>query len=196
MDGSPFSFVTSGDLSSLEALYYRFQKGKDIAHLFKVLRAILHRYGSIGAMIGHHFTCGLREAVWAARAEFIENEKDLVFFFPKPIFSSPMKRWSLFARWMVRSDDIDFGLWKFMKTDDLVVPLDANIFKIAKCHGWTTQSTQTWKAAVEITQVLKKFCPEDPLKYDFLLCHVVGIKGGCTGMKNPRCKEGCFSYEI
>jgi uncharacterized protein (TIGR02757 family) len=196
MAGGPYNFIASGDLSILSDLYYRFQKGHDIVRLFEVLRDILNRYGSIGAMISHYYDGELRKAIWSARADIIDGEQELTFFFPKPALSSPLKRWNLYTRWMVRRDKIDFGLWNFMGTENLVVPLDANIYKIGKCHGWTAQSTQTWKAATEITHVLKKYCSEDPLKYDFLLCHVVGIQGKCTGVMNPLCGEGCFSYEI
>jgi uncharacterized protein (TIGR02757 family) len=196
MTDGPYNFVTAGHLPTLSGLYYRFQKGHDIVRLFEVLRDIIDRYGSIGAMVQHYYDGELRHALWSARTEIVRNGNELTFFFPKPVFSSPLKRWNLFARWMVRKDDIDFGLWNFMSPQDLTIPLDANVYKIGKCHGWTTQSGQSWKAAIDITNVLKEFCPEDPLKYDFLLCHVIGIGGGCTGIKNPICRKGCFLDEI
>ncbi|MCC6347322.1 MAG: DUF2400 family protein, partial [Nitrospirales bacterium] len=37
-----------------------------------------------------------------------------------------------------------------------------------------------------ITDALKKFDPEDPLKYDFALCHQ-GITKACTGMHCAEC---------
>jgi uncharacterized protein (TIGR02757 family) len=196
MHGSPYDFVASGDFGVLGNLYYRFQKGSDIARLFGILNTVVARYGGIGKMIEHYYEGDLRRALWTARRDLIHGDEDLLFFFPKQAPSSPLKRWSLYARWMVRKDDIDFGLWGFIEKSDLVVPLDANVFKIGRCHGWTDQKAQTWKAACNITDVLKDFCPEDPLKYDFLLCHVIGIGGGCTGMRNQACLEGCFSDEV
>jgi uncharacterized protein (TIGR02757 family) len=196
MEGGPYAFVKGRDFSSLDSLYYRFQKGSDIVHLFETLHAVVEKYGGIGRMIEHYYEGELRRALWAARKDVIQGDEELLFFFPKAAPSSPLKRWSLYARWMVRKDDIDFGLWDFVEPCRLIVPLDANVFKIGRCHGWTDQRVQSWKAACQITDVLKHFSPEDPLKYDFLLCHVIGIGGGCTGLKNRQCSERCFSDEV
>jgi uncharacterized protein (TIGR02757 family) len=196
MGGSPYDFIAAGDFAGLSDVYYRFHKGPDIMRLFTLLKNIVERYGGIGKMIEHYYEGDLRKAVWAARADLLGLSDDLLFFFPRPSPSSPFKRWGLYARWMVRRDEIDFGLWKFMDERDLVVPLDANIFKIGKCLGWTDQKTQNWKAARQITEELKKHCPEDPLKYDFFLCHVVGIGGGCGGAGSDACMERCLLHEI
>jgi uncharacterized protein (TIGR02757 family) len=196
MEGGPYHFVCSGDFAALSALYYRFQKGPDIVRLFAFLNEVVTRYGGIGKMIQHYYEGELRRALWAARKDLIRGDKDLLFFFPKAAPASPLKRWNLYARWMVREDNIDFGLWRFMEKNVLVIPLDANVFKIGRCHGWTGQRAQTWKAACDITGVLKGFCPEDPLKYDFLLCHVIGIGGGCTGVQKQGCEGRCFSDEV
>lgn len=196
MEAGPYAFVAAGDFTSLQDLYYRFQKGADIVRLFGVLHTVVVKYGGIGKLIEHYYEGEFRRALWAAGRDLVRGDKGLLYFFPKEAPSSPLKRWNLYARWMVRKDEIDFGIWGFIKPDRLVVPLDANIFKIGRCHGWTDRKIQSWKAACEITDVLKRFNPEDPLCYDFLLCHVVGIGGGCTGVKNGRCPERCFSDEV
>jgi uncharacterized protein (TIGR02757 family) len=192
---SPFGFVADGDLSVLNSLYYRFHKGTDIVRLFTVLRGMVRRFGGIGPMMEHYYEGDFREALWHVRQEMVPAD-DFPFFFPKRASTSPLKRWSLYARWMVRKDEIDFGLWKFMDTSSLVVPLDANIFKIGRCRGWTGRTTQSWKAACEITDALKQYSVEDPVKFDFFLCHVVGIQGGCTGRKVSACAEGCLLHEL
>jgi uncharacterized protein (TIGR02757 family) len=192
MKGGPYRFITEGDLGSSRDLYYRFQKGADIVEVLSTLRAVVERFGSIGNMIAHYYEGDFRRALWSARDDFIRGEDSLLFFFPKPSAASPLKRWNLYARWMVRKDEIDFGLWDFMDKSDLIVPLDANIFKIGTCLGWTGQKAQTWKAACQITDVLKRHDPDDPLKYDFFLCHVVGMDGGCTGTGSDKCRKGCF----
>ncbi len=196
MEGGPYRFVSSGDFAPLRDLYYRFQKGPDLIRLFGALKRVVDVHSGLGKMIEHYYEGDLRRALWAARRDLLGDGDDLLFFFPKAAPTSPLKRWSLYARWMVRKDDIDFGLWKFLEPRELVVPLDANIFKIGRCHGWTKQNAQSWKAACDITGVLKGLCPEDPLKYDFLLCHVIGIGGGCTGVKELGCSERCFSDEV
>lgn len=103
----------------------------------------------------------------------------LLQFFPSPQKGSACKRMNLFLRWMIRDRDIDFGIWKGIPKNKLVIPLDTHIARISKCLGFTKRASQDWKMAVEITESLKKFDSEDPLKYDFALCHQ-GISRICS----------------
>lgn len=192
MAEGPYAFVREGDFSILAGQYYRFHKGPEIIRLFETLRTIVERFDRIGAMVEHYYEGDFRQALWTAGGELVRGDDSLAFFFPRHAPASPVKRWSLYARWMVRHDEIDFGLWDFIDKSSLTIPLDANLFKIGRCLGWTDQKGQSWKAARQITEALKGYCPEDPLKYDFFLCHVIGIGGGCTGRKNDACREGCL----
>jgi hypothetical protein len=40
--------------------------------------------------------------------------------------------------------------------------------------------------AREITAALRDLAPEDPVKYDFSICHL-GISEGCSGVHSERC---------
>ncbi|MCX5807381.1 MAG: TIGR02757 family protein [Proteobacteria bacterium] len=188
------TFIKKGDFSGFDGLYYRFQKDKDIIDLFNVLKRIIDEFGSIGNMIRHFYKGNTRETLWKAREHYFENNNELTFFFPKPLKSNPLKRWNLYFRWMVRKDEVDSGLWDFIDKKNLIIPLDTHIFKISKCLGWTGCKTPTYRAAKEITEVLKEFSPDDPLKYDLLLCHMVGIKAECTGNKTAECRNKCIVY--
>jgi uncharacterized protein (TIGR02757 family) len=97
---------------------------------------------------------------------------------------------------MVREDMIDRGLWGFIDKKDLVIPLDTHLFKIGRCLGWTERNSQSYKAALEITDILKNLSPDDPLKYDFFLCHRIGIGAGCTGKRTSQCEKVCLLHEI
>jgi uncharacterized protein (TIGR02757 family) len=194
MGEGPRRFVESGDLSVLKGLYYRFQKEQEIIELFTVLRRIVEEFGSIGGMVDWFYRGDARKALWEARRYLLGTGDELLFFFPKPLKSSPLKRWMLYFRWMVRKDQIDQGLWNFMDKAQLTIPLDTHIFKIGRCMGWTEAKTPTWKAASEITDALRQYCPEDPLKYDLFLCHRVGIEGGCKGVRSDRCIERCLLH--
>jgi uncharacterized protein (TIGR02757 family) len=197
MGESPYAFVARADFSALSSLYYRFHKGKEIIDLFKMLKRIMEDYGSIGAALEAHYDGDIRQALWRLRKRYFgSNDDRLIFFFPKQLPSNPLKRWNLYLRWMVRQDAIDTGIWKFVNKRDLTVPLDTHIFKIGKCLGWTARQTQSWNAACDITRVLREMSPDDPLKYDFFLCHVVGIGAGCTGVKSTACRERCMVYEV
>ena len=77
---------------------------------------------------------------------------------------------NMYLRWMARPDDgVDLGLWRFVPTRDLVIPLDTHIFRIGRHLGWTTRKTPGFRAALDITRSLARFDPEDPVKYDFAL---------------------------
>jgi len=75
----------------------------------------------------------------------------------------------MFLRWMVRTQFPDFGIYKSFLASELIIPLDTHIYQIALREGWTTRKSKDWKTAFEITQQLKLFSNEDPLRYDFAL---------------------------
>jgi uncharacterized protein (TIGR02757 family) len=58
--------------------------------------------------------------------------------------------------------------------------LDVHVGRIARNLGLTTRKTDDWKTAEEITDRLRMFDPEDPVKYDFALSHM-GISGDLIG---------------
>jgi uncharacterized protein (TIGR02757 family) len=87
---------------------------------------------------------------------------------------------------MVRRSDIDFGLWRDIPENRLVIPLDTHIMRVSGCMGLTKRKSPGWKTALEITNALKQFDPDDPLKYDFALCHR-GIQGLCGKDKCEDC---------
>lgn len=89
-----------------------------------------------------------------------------------PFRKSACKRLNMFLRWMVRKDTkgIDFGLWQNIRTDQLVIPMDTHVSRVAGRLGLITSGqAPNWKTAVALTDVLKKYDPKDPVKYDFAL---------------------------
>lgn len=94
----------------------------------------------------------------------------LRYFLADPADGSACKRLNLFLRWMVRKDGLDFGIWSGIPASKLVIPLDTHVARIGRRLGLTQRSAADWKMAVEITEVLRGFDPEDPVKYDFALC--------------------------
>jgi uncharacterized protein (TIGR02757 family) len=84
---------------------------------------------------------------------------------------SSAKRLNLFLRWMVRKDNrgVDFGLWNKISMSDLYLPLDVHSGNIARSLGLLKRSQDDWKAVVEVTDALRKFDKNDPVRYDFAL---------------------------
>lgn len=68
---------------------------------------------------------------------------------------SPLKRYNMFLRWMVRKDELDMGLWRGISPADLLIPLDTHTQKISLKHGLLTRKSYDFKAVLELTQNLK-----------------------------------------
>lgn len=101
------------------------------------------------------------------------------FFFPDPAAGSACKRWNLYLRWMVRRDRLDFGLWPGIPTGRLVIPTDTHVHRIARRLGLTRRAAADWRAAREITDALRSFDAEDPVRFDYALCRI-GILDICA----------------
>lgn len=101
-----------------------------------------------------------------------KNSAGIKFMFPLPELGSACKRMNLFLRWMVRKDELDFGIWNEIPPDKLIIPVDTHISKVCKSLNLTSAKSVSWKMAEEITENLKKYDPVDPVKYDFAICHI------------------------
>ena len=88
-----------------------------------------------------------------------------------PARKSSCKRLNMFLRWMVRKDNkgVDFGLWSKISSNQLMMPLDVHVEKMGRRLGLLNRKQRDWNAVVELTNNLKQFDPEDPVKYDFAL---------------------------
>lgn len=209
MGGSPYEFLINLNLrrhrDRFREIKYRFNSSDDIFCLIYILSIILKDYGSLEGLFNSHDRMDEKNICTGLKG-FVETmlsvdtspvygtnlrPKGLIQFFPSPQNGSACKRMNLFFRWMVRDRDIDFGLWKGIPKNRLIVPLDTHIARISRCLRFTERRSEDWKMAVEITEYLKRFDPEDPLKYDFALCHH-GISGACS---KGNCGECKFSLE-
>jgi len=88
-----------------------------------------------------------------------------------PARKSSCKRLNMFLRWMVRKDDkgVDFGLWNSISPRQLLMPLDVHVDRVARQFGLLKRKQRDWQAVLELTDSLRAFDPEDPVKYDFAL---------------------------
>jgi uncharacterized protein (TIGR02757 family) len=112
---------------------------------------------------------------------------------PDPRGASASKRLFLFLRWMIRpADGVDLGLWarEGIPPRVLLVPVDVHIHKLAGNLGWTREKSLSWRAAEEITRALRRYDAEDPVKYDFPLCHM-GMLQRCPSKRDALRCDGC-----
>jgi uncharacterized protein (TIGR02757 family) len=72
---------------------------------------------------------------------------------------------------MVRKDEfgVDFGLWKQIKPSQLVCPLDVHVQRVAQNLNMISSEKSDWTTAANLTEILKKLDPSDPVKYDIAL---------------------------
>lgn len=160
----------------LSEIYYRFFSTEDIHHLLLKTSEILRAQGSLSRCMQdcwRQSNQDIIEALCLFRNLFVDSRfcsRGLKFMFPHPK-EGAAKRLHMFMRWMVRSDEVDLGLWRFIPSSALIVPLDTHVFRAARRLRLTRKKTPNLKAALEVTQALKSLCPGDPLKYDFALCH-------------------------
>ena len=169
---------------------HRFYSTMDILHLFKLLNSAYDEFGSLKNLFLSGYNSedeNVKNAITKfnyyflkkARKEFEKLSRGIVFMFPLPEKGSACKRMNLFLRWMVRKDELDFGLWTCLSgrqdeisTSKLIIPVDTHVARICKQLKLTKRKNVSWKMAEEITQNLKKYDPEDPVKYDFAICHI------------------------
>lgn len=203
MGASPAEFVSELDVPGAERLLsgfvYRFNVGTDLAVLLLGMGQALRRHGSLEALflqglegrdwhgaIGQ-FTGALRQVPLTPLRRRLGPERGLDHLLPAPLGPGAAKRLNLYLRWMVRGpDEVDFGIWRSVPASRLLIPLDTHIARISQRIGLTRRKDLGWKTAEEITDALRAVDPEDPVRFDFALCHH-GMSGRCAPV--PLCQE-------
>lgn len=178
MDYAPYQFILQADEQQLQPFKhfcYRTFNGDDTITFIHGLQNIYRKQGGLEQLItrASKGEATVKEAIIELRGYFFpENsplhaEKHLA----NPAKGSAAKRINMFLRWMIRKDDygVDFGLWKNISSKQLIIPLDLHVARTARFLGLLHRKSNDWKAAEELTQNLKSFSAEDPVKYDFAL---------------------------
>jgi len=167
---------------------YRFFVDQDIEFLFRRLRDLYRKSPSgLSALLEKSKSpmdtlIRLRSLLRHASP----NTNGIRFMFPDPE-AGVAKRFHMLLRWMVRRDEIDFGIWNFLSPADLSIPLDVHLFDICSGLGMTKLKSPSLKAMMEVTNALLNLDPKDPIKYDFALCRVgiLGLKQEFLGLNSP-----------
>jgi len=178
MDNEPYNFITAAtrnDLDQFGKFVHRTFDGEDCRFFIRSLRNIYLKHQGLEQV----FTAAYKQhndigpAITAFRKAFYE-----ITHFPRsekhissPVKNSACKRINLFLRWMVRNDGkgVDFGLWKEIPASKLYCPLDVHTGNTSRELGLLKIKLNNWNAVEELTDALKKFDPNDPVKYDFSL---------------------------
>ncbi len=196
MGPSPAAFVRrfdpGRDAARFAPVVHRWIKGRDLAGVFLILQQMLEACGSLERCFltgddprAPDVAPGLEAFCRTAREVDLRPAYGTVpaapaahGLFSRPSSGSACKRLNLFLRWMVRRDDIDLGVWTHVRPARLIVPLDVHVVRVGRCLGLTRYVSPGWRMAADITRSLRAFDPEDPVKYDFALCHL-GMENLC-----------------
>ncbi len=183
MGPSPSFFLLEKSPSDIRKTFqffkHRFTTGGILSSLLEGLRALILEYGSLEPC----FLDGFNEKdpnILPALAAFVKKlekagGRTMPMFLPSPDGGSACKRLNLFLRWMVRSDNVDPGVWQGIPASHLIVPLDIHMHRIAGTMGLTSRKQADIRCAIEITAAFSAIRPADPVRYDFALTRL-GIK--------------------
>ncbi len=223
-EGGPAAFVRSlgtpegvkrAERKAFSGFVHRFNVGRDLVMLLRLLESSWRRHGSLGGhFMGFHepgardFAVALDALIleWREQASRWAGPKGLGSFeylLTAPAQGSCCKRWCMFLRWMGRRDALDPGLWtadsplrstfprgRSLRPDQLVIPLDTHTGRISQYLGLTRRKSLNWKAALEVTEGLRACRPDDPVRYDFALARL-GILDLCQKTYRAEVCSGC-----
>lgn len=179
-DNKPYNFILNHkeeDLKRFLEFKHRTFNATDLLYFIAFLKQHYERHESLEEA----FLMGLKpedESVENALIAFEEYFTSLEFFpartrkhIASPKRKSACKKLNMFLRWMVRDDKqgVDFGIWKNIRTNQLLMPLDVHVERQARILGLISRKQSDFKTVLELTKNLKKFDNDDPVKYDFAL---------------------------
>ena len=177
MDNDPHRFLlgyTHQDLQAFRNFNHRTFNGIDCRYFLRALRHMYQGRESLEDILASAMSvdAGAHKLIMEWRRIFfsLKHPPRTQKHFANPEKGSAAKRINMFLRWMIRKDTrgVDFGLWR-LPPSLLVCPLDVHSGRVARKLGLLTRKQNDWAAAMELTTNLRRFDPEDPVKYDFAL---------------------------
>ena len=177
MDHAPYDFIMNhedSDLQRFEKFVHRTFNYSDLIFFITSLKNIYKNHSGLEACFAtspedqnmKYAIKNFRDTFFAT--EHMERSKKHV---SDPFRNSACKRINMYLRWMVRPENtgVDFRIWKSISPALLSCPLDVHTGNVARKLGLLTRKQNDWKAVEELDSSLRKFDPEDPVKYDFAL---------------------------
>ena len=178
MDGAPYDFIMNHQEPDLKKLLHFKHRTFDEIDTVYFISFFRYHYSNHNTLEDAFVPPGPLQGVEASLNHF----RKYFFSLPdhphrtmkhvsSPSQKSTCKRLNMFLRWMVRKDDcgVDFGIWNKIKPSELIMPCDLHVDRVARKLQLITRKQTDWQTAVELTERLKEFDPNDPVKYDFAL---------------------------
>lgn len=175
MDLAPHDFVmnhTKKDLQRFQNFKHRTFNAVDVEFFITSLKHIYSKHQGLEAVFSKHPN-NMQESIHYFRKVFfeIDHPHRTKKHVSDSMNNSAAKRINMFLRWMVRNDNrgVDFGIWKNISPKNLMCPLDVHSGNVARKLGLLKRTQNDWRATAELTESLRRFDQNDPIKYDFSL---------------------------
>jgi len=178
MENNPIEYlknVSDKEIEKIKGITHRTFNSEDFKYFVKSLQNI-------------YLNCGGLQQVFEDGYNQYNTVKDAIIYFRKIFFKLPYpektgrhianveknsaaKRINMFLMWMVRRDNygVHFGIWRSIPPSSLMLPIDVHTGNTARALGLLTRTQTDWKAVEEVTESLREFDKNDPIKYDFSL---------------------------
>lgn len=180
MDYAPYDFICNHeeqDRARFLSFKHRTFQATDTLWFLTFLQDFYRRHNSLEIAFARHLQDGdatVEKALIGFHRDFFnlpyapDRTRKHV---STPEKGSTCKRLNMFLRWMVRRDEagVDFGLWQTIRPDQLLIPLDVHVDRVARRLGLLERKQTDWQAVLELTATLRTFDARDPVKYDFAL---------------------------
>jgi len=166
---TPEALIRDYKKYNLDEFVYRFIKSNDLIELLRLLNKLycLDK-SSLSELFNQKNRLKKVTDYFYSNCSCV-NSNGFCFMFAKPENGGAMKRLNMFLRWMVRKPPVDFGIWDFIKTNELLIPLDTHVARLSREFKLLKRNQNDFKAVIELTDKLKEFDEYDPVKYDFAL---------------------------
>ena len=150
MQWAPYAYIMNGKYKDDDISLHRTVKWKDFAKICHNLKEYYLDNYSLESLS--------------------QDEMRVRIYGQKSAPDAANKKINMLRRWMVRDDHkVDLGLWKKIKKEDLIIPLDVHVHRSAVNLGITDRNSANYRTAKEITDYLSTVFPGDPLLGDFAL---------------------------
>lgn len=169
----PKNFIENFERKSLKGFNYRFAKEEDVEEIFLVLKKLYSSNSSLEELFRYGYeTKDFHQMLKVVTDYFysnMENTFGAKYLIPDANKNGAMKRVNMLLRWFVRDGVVDLGVWKFIDKSELLIPLDTHVARISREMNLLKRNSNDFKAVKELTNELKIFDKNDPVKYDFAM---------------------------
>ena len=186
MDNAPHDFIIGAsekEIQHLDGFNHRTLNDYDIKYFIRSLSNIYRNHGGLEAVFNQAWENSNHDMIktlteWHHIFVQEKGESRVLRHIANVNKGSAAKRVNMFLRWMVRTDreGVDFGLWKNIPSSALLIPLDVHVANTSRELGLLTRTQNDIKAVLELTEQLREFDSNDPIKYDFALFGIGAFK--------------------